>query len=92
MFLFSDIFRKKLFLIQVKDDTYGVAEHCDIYQQMPHEVVISKSLLGVDNSSDGIEDSSSANQHQEWGRGVVPKEREEDDNHPAHNKIYGEAY
>lgn len=78
-------------LVKEENNARKVAEYRQIYQQVPHEVVISKSLLGIDGCADGVEDASCANQCQKWGRGVVPKEREEDDNHPAHNQIDGEA-
>ena len=58
---------------------------------MPHKVVISKTLLGVENSTQSVEDSACANQRKKWGRGTLPKEREEDDNHPAHNQINRKA-
>ena len=69
-----------------------MAEHCEVDEKVPHEVVILETLLRVDGCTDGIEDSARTNQHKKWGRGVVPEEREEDDNHPAHNQVDGEAY
>ena len=68
-----------------------MAKHRQVDEQMPYEVVIFEPLLGIDGCTDGIEDSARANQHKKWGRGVVPEEREEDDNHPAHNQVDGEA-
>ena len=54
---------------------------------MPHKVVIAKTLLGVEDCAERVEDSARANQRKKWGRGLLPKEREEDDNHPTHNQI-----
>ena len=87
--LSKDIF--PTILVEIKDYSYGVAEHCKVDEQMPHKVVITKTLLCIDSCTDGVEDAACANQHQKWGRGVVPKEREEDDNHPTHNQINRKA-
>ena len=82
----------KWLLIEIKDYSYGVAEHCEVDEQVPYEVVVSKALLGVEPSTDGVEDAACTNQHQKWGRGVVPKEWEEDHNHPSHNQVNCQTY
>ena len=62
-----------------------MADDRQIYQQVPHEVMITKSLFGVEPRTDGVEYSARTNQREEWGRAVVPEEREEDHDHPTHN-------
>ena len=59
---------------------------------MPDKVVVSKPLSCIEECSESIEDSACANQHQKRSRGVVPKEREEEDNHPAHNQVDDQTY
>ena len=79
------------FLVQKKDYSHKVADNRQVDKQVPHEVVISKTLLGVENSSQGVEDATSANQRKKWGRGTIPKEREEDNNQPTHDQINSKA-
>ena len=68
-----------------------MTDDCQIYQQVPHEVVIAKTLLGIEPRTDSVEYATRTNQRQEWGRGTPPKVREEDYNHPSHNQIYRKA-
>ena len=49
------------FLVQEKDNAHKVAHNRQVDEQMPHEVVIAKTLLGVERSADGIADASRTN-------------------------------
>jgi hypothetical protein len=69
-----------------------VAEYSQIDKQVPHKVVVSKTLLGVEDCTERVEDSARTNQRKKWGRGLFPKEREEDYNHPDNNEVNGKAY
>lgn len=86
-----DALRSSPSLVQKKDNAHKVAENSDIDQQMPHEVVISKPLLCVEYCANGVADATCANQRKKWGRGVVPKKRKEDYNHPTHYEVNSKA-
>ena len=47
--------------MEIKDYSDEVAEHREVDEQMPHQVVVAKTLLGVDGCAEGVEDSASAN-------------------------------
>ena len=79
------------FLVQEKDNAHKVADNRQVDQQMPHEVVVLKALFGIEPGTKGVEDSTPANQRKKWGRGVVPKKREEDHNHPTHYEVNSKA-
>lgn len=59
---------------------------------MPYEVVVTKSLLGVEVGTEGVEYSTRSNKHEKRGRGLPPKEREKDYDHPTHNEVDGKTY
>ena len=50
------------FLVQEKDNSHKVANNCQVNKQVPHEVVISKTLLGVEHRPQSIEDATCADQ------------------------------
>ena len=54
-------------------------------------MVVAETLLGIEGCAYGVADATRANQREKWGRGLLPKERDEDYNHPTHNQIDGEA-
>ena len=62
-----------------------------VYQQMPHQMVITKSLHSIEDSTDGIEHSAQSDKEYKLPRGVTQKEREEEDYGPTHDKIYRQA-
>lgn len=49
-------------LIEEKYNTDKMAYDSQIYQQVPHEVVISKTLLGIEPRTYGVEDTARTNQ------------------------------
>jgi hypothetical protein len=54
---------------------------------MPNKMMVLEPLLGVENCTQGVEYAACPNQSKKWGRGLSPKEREEDNNHPTHNEV-----
>ena len=61
------------FLVQEKDNAHKVAHHRQVDKQVPHEVVIAKTLLGIENGTKCVEDAARANHYQKWGRGSKHK-------------------
>ena len=54
-------------------------------------MVMTKSLLGVEDRANGVEHSAQGYVGDKLPRGVTQKQREEEDNGPAHDKIYRKA-
>ena len=49
--------------IEKKDYRYEVAQDRYIYHKVPDEVVVLKSLFGIEPRADSVEDSAGGNQH-----------------------------
>ena len=49
--------------IEKKDYRYEVAQDRYIYHKVPDEVVVLKSLFGIEPRTDSVEDSAGGNQH-----------------------------
>lgn len=64
---------------------------CQIDQQMPHQVVVTKGLLGIEYGAYGVEYSAQRNERDELPRGVTHEEREEEDDGPPHHQIDRQA-
>ena len=62
-----------------------------VYQQMPHQMVMTKSLLGVEYRANGVEHTAKGYVSDKLPRGVTQKQREEEYNGPAHHEIYRKA-
>ena len=63
-----------------------------IYQQMPHQVVMTKGFFSIEHSTHGIKDSSEGYERDKLPRGVTNEERKEKYYGPAHNKVYSQAH
>ena len=63
-----------------------------IYEQMPHQMVMAKSLLGVEYCTYCVENSAQRNERYESPRSVTQKQREEEYDGPAHNQINRKTY
>ena len=63
-----------------------------IYQQMPHQVVMTKGFFSIEHSTHGIKDPSEGDERDKLPRGVTNKERKEKYYGPAHNKVYSQAH
>ena len=62
-----------------------------INQQMPHQMMVLKRLLGIEYRPDGVEHATQRDERDELPRGVAHEEREEEDHGPSHHQIYGQA-
>ena len=64
--------------IEEENYRYKVANGGDVYHQMPHKVVVLKSLLCVEPCADCVEYSAGGNEYKQREGGVSQKEREEE--------------
>ena len=73
--------------IEEENYRYKVANGGDVYHQMPHKVVVLKSLLCVEPCADCVEYSAGGNEYKQREGGVSQKERKEENYSPSHNQI-----